>query len=497
MSDNRDPSGDPSTDAIRSELIGLFFRAFSVTVDAVRAELASGRRPSGRAGEPSLSLRENGMPSLSNGSLFEKRGPLQYADLLEQQVDPSRPHYRPKFAEGRFEEVDALVRFVRANPGCSPVFISVPAGETASQFDILRVQIELQLAHAANAYFRRYGDVAVDARRRSALLRPFIHGLFAERVRIANVIPIALVHFSFDRVRLTDDAYVIRMSERLQRARWSGKAYAASGHDAVLAAATHAFVLTGWHWPNASWVQMTHNLAAHNPELRDQIEQLFAALRLVTGVSTGYAQELRVARGWTHLHMDGLPEVHAAGARRYPEDFDDFGWMRADLPVVGSEQMVEVGRALRQIRSSSSERLALALRRLNAAMIRTEVSDTILDATIALEILLGDGDAQSIAYKLRLRAGALARLKGSAFKDGPAAVSRSIREIYEARSRIVHGARKSRKTREDRAGADRHALIQALATLRSVLRTLLDHPRYLDPLVIDAELLLKAKDPAD
>ncbi len=37
-------------------------------------------------------------------------------------------------------------------------------------------------------------------------------------------------------------------------------------------------------------MQMANALAGHTPLLRDRIEELFAALRLVTGVSTGYAQ---------------------------------------------------------------------------------------------------------------------------------------------------------------------------------------------------------------
>jgi hypothetical protein len=46
-------------------------------------------------------------------------------------------------------------------------------------------------------------------------------------------------------------------------------------------------------------------------------------------------------------------------------------------------------------------------------MTRDDAVDAILDATIGLEVLLGDQENQALSYKLRLRAGALARLSGT------------------------------------------------------------------------------------
>lgn len=470
---------------LQRQLAKHFSAALDATISAIRAELAKDRKPRGKRSEPSFYFRDNGMPSLSDGSVFENRGPLQYADLLEPMPGAgNNPFHRQKFDEGRFAEVDALAEFVRANPGCARS--NFPSSlENPSVIDIIRVQLEIQLAHAANHYFQRYGNTPLDCRKRTALLGPIFRGFFNERVNITDVIPIALVKFDFDRLRLADDAYIFRMSEALQKKRWAAKAYGASGHDGVVAAATHAFAITGWHWPNVPWMQMPNNLAGHTPMLRERIEELFAALRLVSGVSTGYAQEARVARGWRHLHSDQPPEVYAAGARRYPEEFDDFGWMRDDLPTVTREQMRETASVLTRIAAIEDQRLTLALRRMNGAMIRSDVADTILDATIALEILLSDGDSQAVGYKLRMRAGALANL---AEPGGAAAVSAAIKQIYEARSRIVHGARQSKK--RDTALAGSLARDTALKTLRNILQIVIAHPRYLDPLKIDAELLL-------
>ena len=477
MSDSTEPS-------LAHLLAAHFTAALEEVILAIRDELAAGRKPRGDRREPSISYGDNGMPRLSDGSNWEERGPLQYADLLEREVDPERPFNKIKFERGRFSQVDALSDFIQENPSCAKTYNIEPQLKEESAFDLTRVVVEFQLQHAVNRFFQRFGNVSFDDHRRTLLLAPIFRGMFNERVRVTNVIPIALVKFDFSRMRLAPDAYIIRMSEGLQKKRWSVKAYGSSGHDGVVSAATHAFVITGWNWPNLPWLQMSSNLTAHTPALREKIEELFAALRLVTGASTGYAQELRLARGWTHLHVDQSPEVYAAGARRYSEEFDNFGWTRDDIATISREQMGEIATALRQIRSINDDRLSLASRRMNGAMIRSEAADAILDATIALEILLGDGDSQAVGYKLRIRAAALANFDepGTGVEIGAA-----IKQIYEARSRIVHGA--LRKRQSGKARLDQDDCDLAVKTLRRILRIVIKHSKYLNPKRIDADLL--------
>jgi hypothetical protein len=473
-----------TTNALEQQLVRHFAAAFERTVSAIHAELAAGRRPLGKRNFPVCSMRENGMPSLSDGSGWDEDGPLQYSDLLNEKVEPERPFHQPKFTRGRFAEVDALVDFVEANPACGMAYTGISSADRDYPFNLSTIQIHLHLAHAANRFFLRYGAIACTPRERNALLRPFLRRLFDERLGVTNIIPIALTKFDFDRAKLAGDTYIFRMNDRLQSARWSMKANAASGHDNVVSAATHAFVIKGWTWPNLRWFELSQNLAAHSGALREKIEEVFAALRIVTGISTGFAQELRVARGWTDFTVDLSPEVYSAGARRYPEEFDNRGWLRDDLPTIDRAQIKEVGRVLRQIRDAREDRLPLALRRLNSAMIRNDDADRILDATIALEILLSDGDSQAVSYKLRARGGALANL---ATPGSGNPTSLAIKKIYEARSRIVHGGR---KLSQNKAAQDREACALALAILRQTIRVVLDNPRFLDPQKIDSELLL-------
>ncbi len=473
-----------STDlTLHRQLVEHFAAALDETVAAIRKELAEGKRPIGKGNEPRISYHDNGMPHLSDGSYFDHRGPLQYVDLLKRATDTTNPLFEPKFEQGRFSCVDALVDFIESNPNCAKSYQQI---NNTPEVSLTRILVELQLVHALNRFFQRYGDIAFAIDKHKPLLDPIFRGFFNERLDVTTVIPIALVKFDFARIRLAQDAYIFRMSEDLQKKRWSVKAYGANGHDGVVSAATHAFAITGWSWLNQPWFQMVQNLGAYTPALRDKVEELFAALRLVTGVSTGYAQELRLARGWTHLHTDQPPEVHAAGARRYPEEFDNFAWLRDDIPTISGDHMREIALVLGKMRSIENDRLVLALRRMNGALIRGEVADAILDATIALEILLSDGDSQSISYKLQMRAAALANLDtkgtGQAIRD-------DIKEIYDARSRIVHGGVRSRH-KGAKTNTDQEMRDLSVTTLRKIIRVVLNNPKYLDPKKIDADLLI-------
>ena len=319
------------------------------------------------------------------------------------------------------------------------------------------------------------------------MLRPLLRALTDERLVTPVVVPIALTRFAFDRARLSDDALLIRMSTGLQQARWYGKARSANGHDSVLASATHALVLKDWSIPNDAKWRLGETLSLAAPQVTSVVETFFAALRLELGIETGYAQEIRIGRGWRIHARLREPEVYAVGARRYPTWFDDYGWNADPLPEVdraGIETVASTWRALREI---ADDRMTLALRRLNAAMTRDEPADAILDATIALEVLLGDGDGQSIAWKLRMRAAALIGI--DADRTRMEEVRSAIKKTYDARSAIVHGGRRRTPSTEDAYTASR----RAIDVLRSVIRALIARREYMDARKIDDDLLLTSR----
>jgi hypothetical protein len=175
----------------------------------------------------------------------------------------------------------------------------------------------------------------------------------------------------------------------------------------------------------------------------------------------------------------------------YPSEYDNYGWVGQGAAVT-AEQLNEVRRIYRAVVSSQSEAIRLALNRLNGCLTRTDAADAILDGTIGLELLLGDDQNQSLSYKLRLRAAALALLHAD--PANPAAeVASKVKKLYEARSAIVHGRRKkrSKKASEPTDTGNANERLVASDLLRFVLNVLLTNPEYQDPAKIDEGLLLR------
>jgi hypothetical protein len=186
--------------------------------------------------------------------------------------------------------------------------------------------------------------------------------------------------------------------------------------------------------------------------------------------------------------------VYGTTLRRYPSEFDNFGWAGAGATVT-VEQLGEVRSIYEAIVGDQSEAIRLALNRLNGCLTRSDAADAILDGTIGLELVLGDDENQALSYKLRLRAAALAVLHAD--PAWPAVdVASKVKRLYEARSTIVHGRRRkrSKKASEPTDTHNTKERLNASDVLRFVLKILLTHPKYQNPLEIDKGLLLRGDD---
>ena len=109
-----------------------------------------------------------------------------------------------------------------------------------------------------------------------------------------------------------------------------------------------------------------------------------------------------------------------------------------------------------------------------------------------MELLLGDDQNQSLSYKLRLRAGALALLYPDPARIA-GEIAAKVKRIYGVRSSIVHGLRKKGSKKASEPADTRHTEDRVIASdlLRLVLNVLLTHPEYQDPTKIDEGLLLR------
>ncbi|NGX97126.1 MAG: hypothetical protein G4V63_18475 [Candidatus Afipia apatlaquensis] len=424
---------------------------------------------------PKLSKLSSGFPAFGEFGFFDDNSPRHYVNAV-----------KPR---GLMGLLDGIKRPTANFPAADELEAFLRTHDIGARNDW---PSDYLVCDAVERYLHLYGLAApIDRKKLNAVILPLLWGVTArEGLPLRLVAPIALTNIEVDHFQLNDSAYITRIPRRLQLARARMRTTGTGAEGMVVGAATHAFVSTGWSIDveKVSEVYTSLNQVAENAI--DAIDSFFGALRIVTGVETGYAQLLWVPRGWAQSYFCDLTPVFGKALRRYPNEFDNYGWSY-QAPSVSGRDLIEVRRIYRATVENESEAVWLALKRLNGCLTRSDAADAILDGTIGLELLLGDDQSQSLAYKLRMRAGALASLQHNGGHT-PSQVASKVKKLYEARSAIVHGRRKKGSKQASEPSDYRHAEDRKTASelLRFILDVLLTHPQYLQPSKIDDELLL-------
>lgn len=417
---------------------------------------------------------ESGMPSMYDHGLYRSNAPPDHGAVLFQGGFFSVPLSR--FKKEDLRQVYSLANFLSEKG-----LVNGPHDLSAE------LEAKTLTAHAVSRYLSLYGKAPLDGKL-PKLLTPFIDAIVWPQLPLLLVVPICLTRFEVDRFRLDGENFILKISKEVQLGRSLLRDHSGGTASSVAQAATHAFVSSNWRIENDG-ADVERSLSAPTPEIFEYIDTLFASLRAASGVSTGYAQVLFLARKWSFRSRWDLPYVYGSTHRRYPNSFDNWGWARQDLPLVTADQLREVRRTFTLIKRNDHNRIAIAIKRLNACLNRDDDVDALLDAIIGLEVLLGEG-TDALSYKLKMRTAGLAKLSKGRFQ--PAEAFRDMGELYKARSRIVHGHTAKPKSGDVAATSRAHAEHRQLATtyLRQVLDVLLENPRYLEPKLIDDELLM-------
>lgn len=314
-------------------------------------------------------------------------------------------------------------------------------------------------------------------------------GVLAEKLPIVIAVPILLTKFDPETFPITSGLAVVRMSKELHLARASRRGSPTSSvNEVVSAAATHMLILTGWEMPNARGA-MSPSYMRFDWYPVERIDRFFDALRVVTGVDTGYADVFIIParQEWAYSFRRDLPGiVRGASVRRYPSHFDNFGWLAKREPVT-EEQLAEVGEVYSGVEGRDS--LELAARRLSAGMLRETDDDAILDLLIGLEAMLSDKDKGELTFKLALRSAAV--LAGLPAYN-PSVVFGQVKQLYNYRSAVAHGdAKRAAKLRTlDLEGEPVMSITLATSFLRDVIRQLVRQPNLSSPSDIDSKLVL-------
>lgn len=430
---------------------------------------------------PSLSTFDSGWPNVTHSPLgsnvphYQRVFGLKASDMTPVGVDDI-PTLRD------------LIAYARNNERLFEV-LRLP-NQPPSDDRLFTIQVGFIVWNVIDRVLHVYGNEFTDADLEH-VYSEYEMGLLERELPIDIVVPIALTPFAIDgAVAAGEDAVVERMSDDFQLARVPESQYGAgaAASPVVVGAATHAAVFSGYVIKNDNPTSLRWDLLRFYP--LERIDRFFTALRIVTGLYTGYVQICMRPRGWARDWVPALPPViKGATGRRYPPWFDDWGWLAKPPEAVTPEQLRNVAEVDDQLAKAPTQ-IALAGRRLSAAMLREHEDDSIIDLCIGLEAVLGDQSRMEITHKLALRTAAvLAAAKGAA----PVEVFRHVKGIYAYRSAVVHGTAPAKKRQLPTAdGGTVLAVDAAQDFLSGVLRAVLARPEWRKPEAVDDALVVGA-----
>ncbi|NTA50055.1 hypothetical protein G6L34_18255 [Agrobacterium tumefaciens] len=429
---------------------------------------------------PDMYIHENKMPTFSEVGFWQDPPKRDYDWALS-----------PTLLSGPFGALPAEA--LKACDQLADLLWTIPAtrqrfeNKASAEYEARKV-----VENAVKRYFYVFGPENYNPDHAKSVVQGFILALTQDNLQLALAVPILALNFEVDRYRLDNDTYIVRMAKPFQLARAASAFGFAGVSKSVSGAATHAFISTRWSIGNMGMFSLSRALADPSDDSFSTMDEFFAALRVTTGITSGYAQVLYVPRGWAYQYPWDLPALYSSEHRRYPSSYDRSAlWSNGAAQSVSRELLSDIRRTYQQIRDAKQNNLELALRRLNTCVTRDDDVDAILDSIIGIELLLGGDKTDSITFKLRMRVAALAKLTDGDFD--PEIAFAEMNELYSTRSEIVHGNASRKRSKEiENKKRGKYKAQREMATnyLRMALRMLLKHPEYRDPSRIDTGLLI-------
>lgn len=442
-----------------------------------------------RVALPTVGAFDSGWPNLTKSLSAQPDNPPDRAAMFAEQQDRFHPlAYADVPALAAFidhveRRDDLRERLIAPHPGGGPPMADFLRSEAArlpvSIIDRAAALGDIGLDHLLELYRQRENDWLLPS------------------LPVDYVIPLALTAMDLDEPLDLDANIRLEPIDEKTHAARTPSAYGSWGvPDPVLDAATHALVLAGHRIDNPGPIPRLFS-RADSPLPLDDADLVCQALRVLTHLPVGYAQVLRRPVGWASRWTHDLPPLNqVAAVRRYPDSFDDYGWLRSG-PKISREsldRLPDVLVGLRKTDSTMTARIRLAARRLSTAELRADPDDRTVDACIGVEALLGEG-RDELTHRLCLRAAAALSNR----PDGPAdatAVYRLLKSVYGARSAIVHG-NTSDKHRTIKApdGTPWATDVVACMILRDLLHDQLTRTDGWTPESLDALLLTRLSAP--
>jgi len=338
-------------------------------------------------------------------------------------------------------------------------------------------------------YYYLHGEEFIEEQF-SKIYMPVEQYLYAEKLHLDLSVPILFAKFERDYLEIAPNIVFRRISDDVQRARYKVIGYSPAIVSSVYMSATHELVLKGFEYdrPQNWFLSPFQNVGIYPVE---NIENFFTILKIVTGVSSGFAQILVHPIGWADMYNADLVRITGASTRSYPYYFDDFHWNSNSFPIVSAVQLEEIKVLLNKVQNTDQNKLHLSLKRFHKSILRKEEEDIIVDLIISLEMLLGDSEKTEITHKLAMRIAAILKVSNPANYSDAFKIFQNVKKIYNYRSKIVHGGHQVEKHRLITSESKESIPVVNLTEryLRDILRVLISETKYLKAEEIDKLLL--------
>lgn len=319
-------------------------------------------------------------------------------------------------------------------------------------------------------------------------LKPFVAEkilrFLAKELYIDIYVPICLVTFEEDFIKLSDNIEIVRMSEEIQKSRQWACSYESSKEDWVAACATHMIVLHNYHFNNSGDLSINSATKNHNAYPLKEIDYVIAAIRVVTGYTVGYEQILSFPIDWIDSFCADLLPLYGAKAHSVNSKETEKFWMYLPVSKIDREQIKTLQKVYKNIlkctECEKNGNLLFALSRFNRCMLRNEIDDMATDATIGIEALLAGGTKGEITYTISNRILVVFAHEQNKLYN-PLNCRNIMKKIYNYRSKIVHGGTLKDKDTLLEINEDKVHISQiAVEFLRYTLLFLTEHNEFLD-----------------
>jgi hypothetical protein len=430
---------------------------------------------------PKLGTYQGGWPSVSSPAIGSDDGPRKLNDLFGLKRDLLVP-----FAYNDVPELVGLLDYVQDHSDIADLFqFRMPDGSLNTHQDLREVMTRIGAAGLAISVMARADALGIGSdaeltqlyeEREAALLAP---SLAAELV-----VPLTVVDIEFEeRLPVSEHVWIERMQDKLQIARAPVDSSIYAVPSPLAGAAVVAVIVDGLNLENSPHWKRQMRTGFDGLPL-DVIDDVCAALRILSNVQIGYSQVLIRPVGWADHWKHDLPALDEIGrVRRYSSALDHFGWLRKRVPIP-AEELDYLPGVFARLRSAPP-RVKLAAKRLSESAMEPDEPDSAVDACIGIEALIGE-EHDELVHRMALRAAT-----ALAANSNPQVIYNAVKSAYNYRSAIVHGTEPNKKKQEVPlpGGGTVSARTLARVLLSALLRSVLAADGAWTPATLDARLL--------